>query len=197
MTDLIYIDKVYNPTSFDAKVRDVAAKLLINPNWLMQVMWSESRLKPTAVNRYSGASGLLQFTNVAIDGWGISLQDIRQMDAIAQMDLCYKYLYRFRGKINSYYDLYAAVFFPSVVGKPDGWVLHEPGRSQALIAAQNKVMDYGNKGYITVSDFKRYVKGQVLQANWNVVFNTVKEAVTGTSGIVIAGIVIGVFLLID
>ena len=46
---------------FKQKVIDIAGRLQMNPNHLMSIMSFESGLNPRAVNRYSNATGLIQF----------------------------------------------------------------------------------------------------------------------------------------
>ena len=50
-----------NKKEFALKVTDICNQLNIKPEWLMFVMWFESRLNPQAVNPISGSTGLIQF----------------------------------------------------------------------------------------------------------------------------------------
>lgn len=163
---LLYIEKIPAAirTAFAAKVEAVAAYLEIQPDWLMQVMWSESKLKPTAANRQGKdkhlvAAGLLQFTTgsgIVKAGKVASIAAILKMTAVRQLDLVQWYFSSFRGRMKSYYDVYAITFFPALIGKPDDWVLQTSKLSAALIAKQNPVIAQG-KSFITVADFKTYV----------------------------------------
>lgn len=52
---MIYENKV--PPAFAGKVKQIAARLGVNPDHLMAIMWSESRLDPSARNPRGGPSG--------------------------------------------------------------------------------------------------------------------------------------------
>jgi len=183
---LLYIEKI--PTSirnaFAQKVAAIASFLSIHPDWLMQVMHAESKLKPTAANRQGKdkhlvAAGLLQFTagsGIVKAGKVPSIAHILTMPALAQLDLVKWYFTSFRGKMMSYYDVYAVTFFPAMIGKSDNWVLQTKSLSAATVANQNKGIAKG-KSFITVADFKRYAVGLVPSAFRNRIFGTIQEVV--------------------
>ena len=183
---LLYIDKIPATVreAFAQKVEAIAAYLDIKPDWLMQVMWAESKLKTTAANRQGSdkhlvAAGLLQFTNasgIVKAGKVPSIAHILSMSAQAQLDLVKWYFTPYRGKLKSYYDVYAVTFFPAMIGKVDTWVLQTKGLSAATIAKQNKGIAKG-KSQITVADFKRYAVGLVPQSVRDRVFGVVKEVI--------------------
>ena len=181
---LLYIDKIPAPirNAFAQKVESVAAFLGIHPDWLMQVMYAESKLKPTAANHQGAdkhlvAAGLLQFTlgsGIVKAGKVPSLAYILSLPALSQLDLVQWYFTGFRGKMKSYYDVYAVTFFPAMVGKSDDWVLQTKTLSAATVARQNKGIAKG-KLFITVADFKRYAVGLVPTAYRNRVFGTLQQ----------------------
>lgn len=185
---LLYIDKI--PTSirdaFTVRVQSIASFLSIHPDWLMQVMKAESALSPTAQNwqgtgksRHLVAVGLLQFTKasgIISKGLVTSLEQILTMDALQQLDLVKWYFSSYRGKMKSYYDVYAVTFFPAMIGKPDNWVLQTKMLSAATIAKQNKGIARG-KTHITVADFKHYTQNLVPKEFRDRLFNAV-HAVT-------------------
>lgn len=184
--NLLYIEKL--PPSvheaFGKKVKDIATFLGIHPDWLMQVMWAESKLKPDAANhqgkdKHLVAAGLLQFTNAS----GIlklgkvpSLAHILTMPFLSQLDLVKLYFMPYKGKMKSYYDVYAATFFPAMIGKHDDWVLQTKTLSADTIAKQNPAVSKGSK-HITVADFKRYVVGIVPTSVRNRLFGVVEDAI--------------------
>jgi hypothetical protein len=182
---LLYIDKIPAAirAAFTRKVESITAYLGIHPDWLMQVMYAESRLKPTAANRQGTdrhlvAAGLLQFTatsGIVQAGKVPSIAHILTMPALDQLDLVQWYFTPFRGKMNSYYDVYAVTFFPAMIGKPDNWVLQTKTLSAATVAKQNKGIAKG-KSFITVADFKRYAVGLVPASLRDRVFGAVREA---------------------
>lgn len=181
MSNLIYIDKLGTDAgAFAAKVLSIAQLLKVDPQWLMQVMYRESGLNPKAVNQYSGATGLIQFMPSTAEGLGTTTTALRNMSAVQQLDYVYKYFKGYTGKMHSYYDVYAVVFFPALIGKPDTWVLQTAHTSAATIARQNPDVDVNKDGVITVADFKAYVKNTVNKNNWDIVFADVKKKPTSS-----------------
>jgi hypothetical protein len=97
------------------------------------------------------------------------------MNALDQLDLVRWYFTPFRGKMNSYYDVYAVTFFPAMIGKPDNWILQTKTLSAATVAKQNKGIARG-KNHITAADFKRYATGLVPASLRERVFGKMKQA---------------------
>lgn len=182
---LLYIDKLPESVrpAFTKKLQGIATFLGVHPDWLMQVMWAESRLRATVANRQGAdkhlvAAGLLQFTTasgIIKAGKVSSLNDILGMSALEQLDLVKWYFTPYRGKLKSYYDVYAVTFFPAMVGKSDDWVLQTKTLSAATIAKQNPAIAAGKK-MITVADFKRYAVGLVPTVVRTRIFGVMTEA---------------------
>lgn len=169
---LAYINYVtQNRTAFDAKVRKIAANLGINPDWVMIVMYVESRLNHLAQSSQSSAVGLIQFLSSTLATLGVSRNQILSMSNVQQLDYVEKYLLPYRGKMKSIYDVYFAVFSPSAIGKSDATVLYKSG---SIGYQSNKPLDTDNNGNITVGNvktwFDKYIpaainKGNVLQSS--------------------------------
>lgn len=174
--------------AFAKRVTEIAAELQVNANWLMQVMWAESKLNPKAVNPYAKATGLIQFMPKTAIGLGTTVEKLKAMNAVQQLDYVRKYFLPFKGKMKSYYDVYAVTFFPAMVGKPDTWVLQTNKLSPEIIAKQNPVININKDGKITVAEFKQYVYNSVLQTHRDIVFGVAKAAAIGLGAI--AGIVL-------
>jgi hypothetical protein len=155
---LIFIDKVKtNKAEFEAKVIDIAAKLDINPNWLMLVMNSESGINEKARNtKYpvqgGYATGLIQFIPSTAKGLGTTTDALYNMSNVEQLDYVYKYFKPYRDKIESFVDLYMVTFFPIAVGKPSNWVLQAKNISAGAIARSNPIFDLDKNGTITVAE---------------------------------------------
>jgi hypothetical protein len=167
---LLYLDRI--PLSarpeFENKVREVSSYLGIPPEWLMQLMYTESRVSPYAKNIQNGkiiAVGLIQFTSKTAQGLGTSHNALLQMSAIQQLEYVRKYFKNYKGKIKSYEDLYEINFFPLMMGKPDNWVLQAPGMSAALIAAQNKGIDFNKDSKITAGEFRKWIVSTIPAKN--------------------------------
>ena len=150
---------IYDISGFEQKVKHVAQALEVPPEWLMAVMYSESKLNPSAVNhKGSGATGLIQFmVNTVKDlnrkmGTQLYMSDIRNMDAVRQMDLVYTYLQNVRdryGNYNTITDLYLAVLYPKAVGQDYCYTLYaKPTQKYRM----NSGLDENKDGRVTVSD---------------------------------------------
>lgn len=159
-TDLIGKDLILKnieaPEEFTAKLYDICKKLEINPNWLLLVMWKESKINPKAINSNGGASGLIQFMPSTAKWLGTNIDNIRRMTGLEQLDLVYKYFERYKGKIHSVEDLYMITFYPAALGKDD-----DDNIGGKKVADANKVIDLDKDGQITVGEFKDYVKKDV------------------------------------
>ena len=146
-----------NKEAFLNKVVSISNQLGINPNWLMFVMYWESGLNPAIRNKYSGATGLIQFMPATATALGISVSAIVNMSNVEQLDYVYKYYRPYAGHMNNLYDVYLVTFFPAALGKADNWVLQTSSLSPRIIAEQNPAIDLNKDKQITVGEFKRYV----------------------------------------
>ena len=163
--NLLFIDRyVGDASAFAKEVAAVSARLGINPNWLMAVMWKESKLNPAAKNKLfpmqgGYPTGLIQFLPSTALDLGTTVQDLAKMNGVDQLRYVEKYLKPFAGKMKSYFDTYAAVFFPLAIGKPDNWVFETKKLNRSKIAAQNPGIDLNKDGKITIGEFKEYLVG--------------------------------------
>lgn len=133
------------------KVVLISEKLEVSPDDLMAVMAFESGFDPQRENNSSGAIGLIQFTNISIDeinettGKDYTLEDIRDMDALEQLDMVYLHC-KGNENISTLGDLYMSVLWPNAVGKEESYVLYEMG---SIWYEQNKGLDLNGDGKIT------------------------------------------------
>jgi peptidoglycan hydrolase-like protein with peptidoglycan-binding domain len=147
---------IVDPMEFVKKTTEIANKLQTKPEYLLFVMWKESKYKPTAVNKKTNATGLIQFIPSTAEGLKTSVSQIYNMSGVEQLDYVYEFYKNATGKLNSLEDLYLYTFFPIALGKPDDWVLHAKNQSAPYIASLNKVVDLDGSGEITVGEFKKY-----------------------------------------
>ena len=77
---------------FYAKATAVAQRLGCDPNVLLAIMDSESGIKSTAVNKHSGATGLIQFMPKTARSLGTSTEALKQMSPEQQLVYVEKYL---------------------------------------------------------------------------------------------------------
>lgn len=154
-----------NPFGFISKVREVSAKLQIKPEWLMLVIWVESRFDSQAINPVSNAFGLIQCLPSTLARLGYSLAQVKGKYGEWQLEhLVLPYLKPYIGKMNCAYDVYLAIFSPVCLGKSDGYVIaleHEKAYRG------NKVLDtfYGDHdGKLEVIDVKCFFKQSITKS---------------------------------
>jgi len=147
---------------FENKVKSVADELGVPPEWMMSVIYSESKFNPAAVNhKGSGATGLIQFMVPTVKdlndrlGTNLYMSDIRNMSAVDQMDLVYAYLQSVReryGEYNTLTDLYLGILYPKAIGKDYCYTLYaKPTQKYRM----NSGLDENRDGRVTVSDIDR------------------------------------------
>lgn len=171
--NLIHINHPNIPVSiraaFAQKVVAIAQYLSIDPNWLMQVMYAESKLNNQAKNIQNGkliAAGILQWTKAS----GVLPQSVLSLNHLQQLDKVKTYFTPYRGKMNSYFDVYMVTFFPMGMGKPDYYVFETKKLSAALIAKQNPAINKNKDGKITMAEFKQYVWNSTPEGVRGIVF---------------------------
>lgn len=160
---IYYLEKISasERNKFKNKLIEISQKLQINPNWLMVVMNSESGLKPDAVNKNGGATGLIQFMPKTAEGLGTTTEALRKMTATQQLDYVYLYFKPYTGKMKSAFDVYLVTFFPAAVGKTDSYVFETKSLSRSLIARQNPAIDLNKDGQITMGEFKKWFEKRI------------------------------------
>ena len=153
---LLFEDSVTeNQIEFIRKVRTISDSLHIEPDWLMAVMYSESRINPQAVNKRTKATGLIQIMPRTAKRLKTTHRELYAMTNVEQLDYVWKYYKPYTGRITSPYDLYSITFYPAMIGKPKSWVLHTSTQSAAKVAEYNSGIDLNKDGKITVSEWHR------------------------------------------
>ena len=159
MPSLVNVPGIENTTDeFRQKVIQIAANLVIDPNFLMAIMSFESgaSFSPAKKNAAgSGAVGLIQFMPSTARGLGTTTADLAAMTPLRQLDFVEKYFMPFKGRLKSIEDAYMAVLFPKAIGKGSGFVLFTRPSKQY---AQNKGLDLDGNGVITVAEAASRVK---------------------------------------
>jgi hypothetical protein len=150
--DIAYANRV--SPAFLALVIALCARLGIKPSWLMVVFHKESGINPRAVNRYSGASGLIQFMPGTARNLGTTVEAIRRMSGAEQLTYVEAYFQPYVGRMHSLWDCYFAVFYPKAIGKPTDFVLFSKG---SLAYKWNKALDMNHNGHVTVGDVKLWL----------------------------------------
>jgi hypothetical protein len=124
----------------------------------------ESGLNPGAVNPYTNATGLIQFMPNTARNMGTSVEALKNMSAIDQLDYVERFYKPIAGKAKDIGDLYMFTFLPAAIGKPDNFVIGASGSTnkifginQNALYKQNKTFDADKKGYYTVGDVKKRI----------------------------------------
>ncbi len=169
---LIYENKT--GVAFANKVIEVSKKLNVNPNWLMAIMNFESGLNPRAVNKYTNATGLIQFMPKTAKSLGTSTEELKRMSAVEQLDYVYKYYRPYKHKIKSFVDMYLVTFLPIAVGKPLNWVLRANNIPAEAIAKVNRIFDTNKDGVLTVAEIEQIMLSKIPM-EWRSYFDTVKK----------------------
>ena len=156
-----------NRTAFVAKVIDIAAWLMVKPEWLMFVMWFETaRTLNHRTQNSIGATGLIQFMPRTAIALGTTTDALVKMSNVEQLDYVNKHLKPFRGKLTSLIDLYCAVFWPAAVGKPDTYTI-----SSDTVARQNPLFDINKDTDITKAEIKQALFKQIPPEYKHLVWN--------------------------
>lgn len=143
---------------FLKRVKEVAKNLNCNYKDLLAVMNAESGLNPKAVNKYTGATGLIQIMPTTAQQLGTTKEEIKNMSAIDQLDYVEKYLaqckqwagFKAKDKLKSS-DLYALILLPARANRE---VLTNKGEKYYT---QNKGLDINNDSRITKSELAQRV----------------------------------------
>ena len=127
-----------NKEAFFSKVREICQSLAIDPDWLMLVMWFETArtFRADIVNPVSKATGLIQIMPSTARSLGTTTEALKNMSNVEQLDYVKRYLAPYAGKMKNWLDVYCAVFYPVLIGKPDSYVI-----DREIVARQNPVFD--------------------------------------------------------
>lgn len=144
-----------NRAEFIAKVNSICDDLRIKPDWLMFVMWFESKLNPHAVNPISGATGLIQFMPSTARSLGTSVEDLKRMNNVEQLDYVLAYLRPYKGRMKRWIDVYLAVLYPKAMGNPNFVITSD------IVAKQNKIFDLNKDLDISVKEIETVLRKQI------------------------------------
>ncbi|MEM7368151.1 MAG: transglycosylase SLT domain-containing protein [Bacteroidota bacterium] len=139
--------------AFEQKVREIAVRLQIAPEWLMAVMYAESSFEASVFNRKgSGAVGLIQFMPATAQELGTSSQELASLDPVNQLEYVYRYFAQVEERYGEYVsltDVYLAVLYPKARRQDPCYLLYaKPSRAYQM----NSGLDENKDGVVTVSD---------------------------------------------
>ena len=144
-----------NRIEFTEKVNNICTELRIEANWLMFVMWFESKLNPQAVNPISGATGLIQFMPSTARGLGTTTAVLKRMSNVQQLDYVLAYLRPYKGRMKRWVDVYLAVFYPRAMGNPNFVITPD------IVAKQNKIFDLNKDLDISVKEIETVLRKSI------------------------------------
>jgi hypothetical protein len=152
-------EHVADVDNFEDKVRKVSQKLEVPPEWLMAVMYSESKFNAQVKNhRGSGATGLIQFMPNTAKDFDMTVDELRSMEPVQQLDYVYEYLNRVKNRYGHYQsltDLYLAILYPKALSGDYCYTLYaQPSASYN----QNSGLDENDDGRVTVKDIDKYLQ---------------------------------------
>ena len=168
--ELYLLDKasVYVPDAgkFAEKVKDVSAMLGVAPEWLMAVMYMESKFDVSVYNhKGSGAVGLIQFMPSTALDMNITSYRLSQMNHLQQLEYVYVYLDKVKkrnGAFTSLTDLYLGILYPKARGQESCYTLFsKPSKAYR----QNSGLDENRDGRVTIGDIDRRLKRLFPQAH--------------------------------
>ncbi|MCY1082316.1 hypothetical protein [Archangium lansingense] len=142
---------------FRKKVVIICDLLKIKPDDLMACMAFETggTFSASKQNNAGGrAYGLIQFTPSGTEGLGKTVDELKVMTEIEQLDYVYKYMARCiskKGPLTTRSDIYMAIICPEAVGQPETYTCYSQAGSPRAYG-ENKGLDWGKKGYITKAD---------------------------------------------
>jgi hypothetical protein len=143
---------------FNNKLQKIADKLGVAKSDLIAIMRLESGLDHTIQNKKSKATGLIQFMPDTARSLGTTVDELKKMSAVEQLDYVYKY-FVMRGvqpgmKLG---DLYLSVFWPAGVGKPNSYVIAKRG---SAVYDWNDGLDVTKDGILTAGDVRRAIQAR-------------------------------------
>lgn len=136
-----------------------------SPHSLLNVIIFETggTLSPAAKNSNSSATGLIQFMEITAIRLGVSTAKLSAMTVKQQLFYVKKYLQPYKAKIQAgnWLDLYLAVLYPALIGKPDSAVMT---RADSMEYRANQGLDFDRNGIITRGEIGQRFKTTV--ENW-------------------------------
>lgn len=155
LANVVGIEKVND--EFKEKVVQIAANIKTDPNFIMAVMSFETggSFSPSVKNRFTNATGLIQFMPKTAKGLGTTIEELAKMSQLRQLDFVQLYFNPYKGRLKTLEDTYMAVLYPAAIGKGDGHVLFKrPSKAYS----QNSGLDLNGDGLITVREAAERVR---------------------------------------
>lgn len=144
-----------SPDPYTQRLHEIATELDTHPDTLTRIFEIESGGNHTARNKWTGATGLIQFMPATAREMGTDTAALVQMSATEQLDYVLEYLRPAAG--SDVFGFYLQVFFPAAKNKPETWVLQTSNLSAEMIAKRNPIFDLNNDRKIQVYEIRHYL----------------------------------------
>lgn len=185
--------------AFKNKISQVAGSLGVPADWLMAVINSETAgtFSPSIQNPYTKATGLIQFMPSTAKGLGTSIDALKNMSSVQQLDYVYKYFAPYKKHIDSFEDLYLITFYPNAEGvfagtlsKPDTWTFPK------IVTTQNPGLDGNKDGLITIKEFREFAYRKVPDQFQNMLYKTVKIIKKNTGWVILGAMLLALAVFV-
>lgn len=144
---------------FKDQIMEIALSIEVPAEWLMAVIYQESKFDASALNRAgSGAAGLIQFLPSTAASLNLPYEEILAMSAYEQMRFVGKYLQQVRhqrGDFQSLTDLYLAILYPKALQQDYCYALFV---TPSIAYKRNKGLDENEDGVVSISDIDRRMR---------------------------------------
>lgn len=136
---------------FKQKVLVDSESLGIDPNWLMACMAFETgcTFSPSIRNKWTGATGLIQFMPSTARVMKTSVEALSRMTAEDQLEYVWRYFGLIDKSLNSLEDVYMAILWPSAIGKPNDYPIFSINHTAYK---PNKGLDHDHDGSVTKAE---------------------------------------------
>ena len=141
-----------NKEAFKNRLLEIARELNVTADNLMFVFWFETAhtLNHRIQNARTKATGLIQFMPATAKELGTTVEELKSMSNVEQLEYVRKYFSRYRGKMKDWLDVYLVVFYPSLIGKPDDYKI-----TRDIVAIQNPIFDRNKDLDISKSEIRK------------------------------------------
>jgi len=138
-----------------------------DPSYLMACIAFETgeTFSPAIKNSAgSGAVGLIQFMPSTAKALGTTTAALATMTGEDQLEFVWKYLRDYRGRLKTLGDVYGAILWPAMIGKPDDYVVFDRNNTKSpKLYSQNRGLDYNKDGKITKAEVVAKVQGKLTK----------------------------------
>ena len=119
----------------------------------------ESNFNPEARNPNSSASGLIQFMESTAEGLDTTIEAIRSMSAMEQLEMVDAYFRPYFGRIHSLSDCYMAILNPASIGLAEDAIIF-PAGSRAALA--NRGLDINHDNAVSKAEAASFVEAALF-----------------------------------